>query len=73
MILRFRRDVAEIAQEIANRAGSKLVLVSNYETIWFDPTADITDEVIAVMRARGTSQAKLQNAPSEGSGAIEDK
>lgn len=56
LILNFRKDVAAIAKEIAQRHGSKLVTVSSYETIWFDPKADITDEVIAVMRARGLDQ-----------------
>ena len=37
LIQKFRKEVADIAQDIASRAGSKLVLVSNYETIWFDP------------------------------------
>ncbi len=52
LIQQFRKEVSEIAQNVARRSGSKLVLVSNYETIWFDPSADITDEVIAIMRAR---------------------
>lgn len=51
LILRFREEVKNIALNIAKRSGSKLVLISNYETIWFDPAADITDEVIAQMRA----------------------
>jgi hypothetical protein len=53
--------VSEIAQAIAKRAGSKLVLVSNYETIWFDPSADITDEVISIIRARGTQKPAVVN------------
>ena len=60
LILQFRQEVAGIAQEIAKKAGSKLVMVSNYETLWFDPTADITDEVISVMRARRANQAVNQ-------------
>ena len=55
LILQFRRDVAGIAQEIAQKTGSKLVMISNYETLWFDPATDITDEVISVMRARGNN------------------
>ena len=64
LILRFRNDVAAIAKEIAQRNGSQLVTVSSYETIWFDPKADITDEVIAVMRARGLDQS-TEDASSE--------
>ena len=51
LILNFRNEVKEIAQKIAKRVGGKLVVVSNYETIWFDSSIDITDEVIAVLRA----------------------
>ena len=63
-MLDFRDDVAEIAQEIANRSSGKLVLVSNYETIWFDSTIDIMDEVIAVMRARGSNQTHSRDSNS---------
>ena len=55
LIQHFRNEVGAIAQDVARRSGSKLVLVSNYETIWFDPSADITDEVIAIMRARNNT------------------
>lgn len=65
LILQFRKEVAEIAQEIAQKAGSKLVLVSNYETLWFDPAADITDEVISVMRARASSGVSKPAADTE--------
>jgi len=65
LILQFRKEVAGIAQEIAQKAGSKLVLVSNYETLWFDPAADITDEVISVMRARATSGVSKPQADTE--------
>jgi len=58
LILRFRSNVREIAGEIALNSGAKLILLSNYETIWFDPSADITDEVIAIMRARTTKPVK---------------
>ncbi len=65
LILQFRKEVAGIAQEIASKAGSKLVLVSNYETLWFDPSADITDEVISIMRARGNNQAANQTGSTQ--------
>lgn len=60
LILRFRNTVREIAEDIALKSGSKLILVSNYETIWFDPSSDITDEVIAIMRARSTKPVKIK-------------
>lgn len=55
LVNRFRNEVGEIAQQIAARSGGQLVLVSSYETIWFDPSADITDEVIAVIRANDST------------------
>lgn len=61
LILKFRQEVAQIASEVAKKSGSKLVVVSGYETLWFDPAADITDEVISVMRARGPSKAVSQD------------
>lgn len=67
LILKFRQEVAEIAQKVANNSGSKLVMIASYETLWFDPAADITDEVISVMRARGVSQPASQNASSDNS------
>jgi len=68
LILNFRQEVAQIAREVAKKSGSKLVVVSGYETLWFDPAADITDEVISVMRARGSSsQAVSQDITQQDS------
>lgn len=64
MIFRFRNEVSTIAQEIVGRSGGKLVLVANYEIIWFDLTADIADKVIVVMRARGSKQVDSQDESS---------
>ena len=71
LIFRFHNEVGKIAQEVAHRTGSKLVLVSNYETIWFDPSTDITDEVIAIMRAR--NMASIGSKDEVASGALETK
>lgn len=65
LILQFRNEVAGIAQEIATKAGSKLVMITNYETLWFDPSADITDEVISIMRARNSDNSKTKNESNE--------
>ena len=67
LILKFRKEVGAIAQEIASKSGVKLVLISNYETLWFDPASDITDEVIAIIRSRASSNvdsSNNQNTPS---------
>ncbi len=65
LILKFRQEVAQIAREVAKKSGSKLVVVSGYETLWFDPAADITDEVISVMRARGSSSRAVSQDISQ--------
>lgn len=64
LIIEFRQEVADIAQQIALDRHSKIVMVTNFDALWFDPAADITDEVIAVMRARPLSSDQ-QEAPSE--------
>ena len=67
LILQFRKEVASIAQEIAKKAGSQLVIVSNYETLWFDPASDITDEIISVMRARKANKSVSQQNSTQSS------
>ena len=57
LILDFRNEVSNIAQQIANKQGSKLVMVVGQETLWFDSNSDITDEVIAIMRERDNDLA----------------
>lgn len=68
LILSFRKEVSDIAQEIAARSRSKLVLVSNHETLWFHPSADITDEVIAVMRSRENNSSNSNSSPAQAKG-----
>jgi Skp family chaperone for outer membrane proteins len=50
-ILVFRMEVKPIAAKIAQKRNAKLVTVATHEVVWFDPSADITAEVIAEMRA----------------------
>ncbi|MEM7304301.1 MAG: OmpH family outer membrane protein [Pseudomonadota bacterium] len=54
LILRFRNEIAEFAQDIAKQRGGKLVMLAGQETLWFDSSADITDEVIALIRKRSS-------------------
>lgn len=46
-------QVRPIAQSIARERGAAVVMVAETQVLWFDPDADITDEIIAEMRARG--------------------
>ncbi len=50
----FRNEVAPVAQQIAVDRGARIVLTSAVPTVWFDAEIDITDEVIAQMRAQGS-------------------
>lgn len=52
LIQDFRNEVGDVAAGIAKSRGASQVLVAGANTLWFDPSADITDEVIAKLRAR---------------------
>lgn len=51
LIQQLRQEVAPIAEKIARERGATIVVISNNATLWFDPTIDITDEIISEMRA----------------------
>ena len=55
LILQLRDNVKPIAERIASNRGAKIVLTSNNSMIWFDPEIDITDEVIAEIRAKAST------------------
>ncbi len=70
LILEFRQEVADIAQQIASDRQAQIVMVTSFDALWFDPVADITDEVIAIMRARPLSSGQqdtteAQTAPQQ--------
>jgi len=52
LLMEWRQKLQPIAQAIANDKGASIVLVSSPSLIWFDATVDITDEVIAKLRAQ---------------------
>ncbi len=53
----YRRAVEPVAAEIARSRGAAVVLVADATMLWFDSAADITDEVIADLRARPAALA----------------
>ncbi|MEJ2133168.1 MAG: hypothetical protein P8Y95_16445, partial [Gammaproteobacteria bacterium] len=57
VVSEFLNDVRPHAAEIAAARGAKLVLTAATNMIWFDASIDITDEVIAAMRARASTPA----------------
>lgn len=76
LVRSFQEDVRAVARQIAKGRGAQSVVSANAGMLWFDPETDITDEVIADMRARsqegaGTeegSPAPTSRADSPGAG-----
>jgi Skp family chaperone for outer membrane proteins len=51
LVTAFRDKLTPLAEEIAKAKGASAVLAADSYLFWFDPTIDITDEVIAAWRA----------------------
>ncbi|TDJ43871.1 MAG: OmpH family outer membrane protein [Gammaproteobacteria bacterium] len=51
LVADFRVEISPLAEKIALEMGASAVLASDSYLFWFDPAADITDEVIAAWRA----------------------
>lgn len=62
LIEKFHDEVRTQAAAIARQRGASTVLMANESTLWFDPEADITDEVIARMRAEANETAADSSA-----------
>lgn len=69
LALAFREEITSAAREVAEqRQASAIELIDN-STLWFSPEADITDEVIAVMRSRPLQ--KPENTEPESASATD--
>jgi len=55
MIQQFVDQVRPIAAEIATNKGAEAILTESSAVFWHDSNVDITDDVIAEVRARGIS------------------
>lgn len=66
-VLSFRREVKPIAGRVARNRGAGVVLIANQNVLWFEPTVDITGEVIAEMRA---AKARLPAAADQGAKGV---
>jgi len=51
LVADFRAEISPLVEKIASEMGASAVLASDSYLFWFDPAADITDEVIAAWRA----------------------
>ena len=70
-ILLLRNEVGPLAAQIAKSRKAEVVLLASQEVIWFAPSADITSEVIAQMRARApSSQEPAPTQPKEPTSSV---
>ena len=67
LLLAFRKRVRQEASQVARQRGAFSVELAGADVLWFDPQADITDEVIARLRAEqdAPQQAPAQDATTE--------
>ncbi len=71
LIQQLRLNIKPIAEKIALSRGANIVSTANNTTIWFNPEIDITDEVIAAVRAQ--KPATTNKAPVTDTQAAESK
>jgi len=65
LIRDFKSEVKSVAQPIAKNRGAISVTIIDNNILWFDPSADITDEVIATLRARTESDVNVSDTHTE--------
>jgi len=68
LVQQLRKKIQPIAESIAREKGASIVSAVNNSTIWFNPKVDITDEIIAEMRAQpateNTEKVSVENTES---------
>ncbi len=64
LLSRFRDEVKSVAVPIAKKQGGKVVKLLNADTLWYDAKVDITDEIIAQMRAANQNVSKSAETPA---------
>jgi Skp family chaperone for outer membrane proteins len=64
VIAEFQKEVEPFAREEAQSIGAQVVLTSGVPMLWFDEAIDITDEVIARLRARPADATPAATAPA---------
>ncbi len=60
LIQQLRKSVMPIAKKIASDRNADIVTIVDNSMIWFNPEVDITDEVIAEIRAQRAIQMEQQ-------------
>jgi Skp family chaperone for outer membrane proteins len=63
VVNRFREEAKPIALELAAKKGCRVILSKNDTVVFaFDKTVDLTDEVVAAMMAKTSSQISTKNS-----------
>lgn len=57
LILAWREKIQPVVQVVANKKGADVVLVQSPLLMWFDSAIDVTDEVMAELRANPVSES----------------
>ena len=65
LVTSFRDKLSPLAETIAKEKGASAVLAADSYLFWFDPAADITDEVIAAWRALPADKPAIEEAAEE--------
>jgi Skp family chaperone for outer membrane proteins len=52
LVIEFKDSISPMAEEIAKAKGAQVILAQDVSLFWYEPTVDITDEVIAAWRAQ---------------------
>jgi Skp family chaperone for outer membrane proteins len=66
LISEFTGSITPLAVEIAKSRGAKVILAQDAYLFWYDPSIDITGEVIAAWRARPAAAETAEKAAVEG-------
>ena len=69
LVLAFREKIKPVAETVAKSRGAGVVFLADVTLFWFEPRADITDEVIGKLRADPSilaSEAAPEVAPESG-------
>lgn len=64
LVADFRNTVKPISAEIAAARGANVVLIFDPMMLWFNPSIDITDEVIGALRDRNIEFSTGEDAPA---------
>jgi Skp family chaperone for outer membrane proteins len=61
LVNEFHQQVKPVAAQVSAKYGARITLLANPSAFWFDDSADITEEIIAIL------QAQIEDGPVEAS------